>query len=97
MNDTKTLPRPAPNVVTRMIGAEFVAVPTVRRTSELGAIFTMGPVAARLWELLGGVETFEELLDTLESEYDVDRDRLSADVHSFLADSVAEGLLEAAL
>jgi hypothetical protein len=71
------------NVVCRQVGAESILVPIRNHVGDLGAIFVLTPVAARIWSLLDGVSV-DAIVDTLCSEFDVDRDTASADVTELL-------------
>lgn len=50
--------------------------------------------ASALWELLERGATREELADRLVAEFDIERDRASSDVDSFLEELRVAGLLD---
>ncbi len=47
----------------------------------------------RIWELVQAPRTIGGILDVIADEYDVERDRLEADVNALLADLHARGLI----
>lgn len=47
----------------------------------------------RIWELVQTPRTVEEILTAMADEYDVDRDRLEADLNALLADLHSRGLI----
>jgi len=72
-------------VVCREVGGESILVPIRNRVGDLESIFVLSPVAARIWALLDRPVAFDEIVDTLCTEFDVDRDTASADVNELLA------------
>jgi coenzyme PQQ synthesis protein D (PqqD) len=61
-----------------------------------GVYYGLDPTGARIWNLLRGPSTFEELCDTLAGVYDVDRSTLESDVRTFIRDLADQGLVEIA-
>lgn len=92
--DPIPLPRPSRRVAARRVGSQTVLVPTARTASEVGAVYTLNEVAARIWELLPAARCVDEIVDALLAEYEADRLILRADVLEFLADGIAAGVLE---
>jgi hypothetical protein len=72
-------------VVCREVGGESILVPIRNRVGDLESIFVLSPVAARIWAMLDRPIPFDEIVDTLCTEFDVDRDTASADVDELLA------------
>src|SRR3954451_11718287 len=72
-------------VVCREVGGESILVPIRNRVGDLESIFVLSPVAARIWALLDRPIPFDELVDTLCTEFEADRDTASADVDELLA------------
>ncbi|HEX8169051.1 MAG TPA: PqqD family protein [Thermoanaerobaculia bacterium] len=84
--------RRSTEVVCRQVGAESILVPVRHNVGNLDYVYTLSPVAARVWSLLDGPRSVEALVEAICAEYEVDRDTASADVTALLAD-----LSEAAL
>ena len=72
-------------VVCREVGGESILVPIRNRVGDLESIFVLSPVAARIWALLDRPIPFDEIVDTLCTEFEVDRDTAAADVNELLA------------
>ena len=89
-----SLPRPSGRLAARRVGSQLVLVPTARRVEEVGAVYTLNEVAARIWELLPRCNSVDDLVEAVLAEYETDREELRADVLGFLAEGIAEGLLE---
>ena len=66
----------------------------VMMSVDAGKYYNLGRVGGRIWELLERPATLEQLVDALTLEYDVDREVCAAQVRSFLAQLLAEKLLE---
>jgi len=61
-----------------------------------GVYFGLDPVGARVWSLLQKPVTLAEICDTLTQEYDVERDRLEADLRELISDLTEHGLVQIA-
>lgn len=55
--------------------------------------YALDEIGLRFWQVLLEVNTLEDALDTLETEYDVDRNTLSRDLTEFASKLHAKGLL----
>jgi hypothetical protein len=63
-------------------------------SSESEVYFGVNPVGALIWELMPSVGTVEELVAALSARFsDVGPDRIERDVHAFIADLRANGLV----
>ena len=56
--------------------------------------FGLDAIGTRIWALLGEGRCAEEIVAVLLDEYDVDRERLAADVHELLGALLDAGLIE---
>jgi hypothetical protein len=52
-----------PDMVSRLIGDEFILVPIRRNVADLESVFTLGGTGVRIWELIDGKLTVGELLE----------------------------------
>jgi hypothetical protein len=84
---TRTL-KPHPDVVFRRLENRMVLVHM--RTNQ---VFELNRTGARVWELLQGGVSGEQLLMTLAGEFDVDEDQLREEVDTILSELAAERLL----
>ena len=71
-------------MVSRSIDGERILVPIRSHAADLDSIFTLNDVAARVWDLIDGARSVDEIAETIRREYDVDHERASTDVASFL-------------
>ncbi|MFZ2491259.1 MAG: PqqD family protein [Thermoanaerobaculia bacterium] len=85
--------RPAVDVVCRRIGDESILVPVRHNVGNLDSVFTLSPIAVRIWEMLDGTKTAAEIAEALTGEYDVDRGTALADVNELLGSLLAAELI----
>ena len=71
-------------IVTRKIGNELILVPIRQNVGDLQCIYTLNEVASRIWQLIDGVRTVEEIASVLTQEYEVQAQEAEADVVDFL-------------
>ena len=81
--------RKSSNLLTQEIDGEVVIL-----NLDTEVYFALEGVGLRIWELMDEEATFSGILDRLESEYDVERARLQADVEAFVAALVGKGLIQ---
>lgn len=86
LTDATTLRR-NPDAVWRSFGEETAVL-----APASNAVHTLNAVAARCWELSDG-RTLAAILDAIEAEFDVERERLEADVRAFVEQLVERGLV----
>lgn len=84
--DGKSVYRRSEDVVSRHVGREAVLVPVRAHAGALDFIYTLSPVAARIWSLLDGEHTVEEITAEICAEFDVDSARALADLEELLVD-----------
>ena len=93
MSEAKKVYRKDSDVVARKIADEFILVP-VRRDAEAGAyIYTLNPVAARIWGLLDGKRGIAEIVETIVQGYEVEPPQAEEDLVNFLGQLEAIGLI----
>lgn len=59
-----------------------------------GIYFGLDPVGARIWSVLQSSVTFGQIRDTMLDEYEVDPERLEADLRTLISDLAEHGLIE---
>ncbi|MFC1948009.1 PqqD family protein [Chloroflexota bacterium] len=74
------------NIVTREVAGEMVLVPILKGVSDLAEIYTMDKVGARIWELIDGVVTVEQITNIITTQYRVTQEQAEADILEFLAE-----------
>ena len=60
--------------VLRNVGREAVLVPIRNRVGDLDSVFTLTPVAARIWGLIDGRTAVDAIAACICDEYDVTKD-----------------------
>ena len=85
--------RRTPDVVCRSVGAESILVPIRNNVGNLDFVYTLSPVASRIWSLLDGVRTADGILDEICVEYDVDRETAQADMAALMHDLAGVSLV----
>ncbi|MBI4230879.1 MAG: PqqD family protein [Planctomycetes bacterium] len=93
MTAPSTVYRRSDNVVSRRILDEVVLVPIYQELADDQAIFTLNEIGARIWDLVDGRRTVEEIRRTLLEEYDVGPERLDADLSRVFAQLLEIGAL----
>jgi len=78
--------RKSPDLVFRQIAGEFVLVPIRHDVADLEAVYTLGGVGARIWELLDGDRDGYAILGQIVQEYDITLDEARSDLVEFLGE-----------
>ena len=81
--------KPREGVIAKMVGSEMVLLDYDR-----GIYYGLNGVGARVWQLLAGGATRDEVIARLTDEYDVARATLEADVAALLRDLQAKELVD---
>jgi len=74
------------DMVFRQIAGEFVLVPIRHDVADLEAVYTLGGVGARIWELLDGERDGYAILGQIVQEYDIALDEAKSDLVEFLGE-----------
>jgi hypothetical protein len=85
--------RRSSDVVCREVGAESSLVPIRHNVGNLDFVYTLSPVAARVWSLLDGTRTVDDIVGELCNEFDVDSATAAPDVETLLADLAGASLV----
>ncbi|HYC87730.1 MAG TPA: PqqD family protein [Thermoanaerobaculia bacterium] len=91
--DGRSVFRRSDDVVCRAVGRESILVPIRNNVGNLDFVYTLSPVAARIWSLLDGVRTADEVAEAIMAEYEVDRDTVMADLAELVSDLAGVSLL----
>jgi hypothetical protein len=83
--DTAEIPT---QVMTRDMGDETVILDLAS-----GTYFSLNPIGTRFWQLAREGRTLDQMCDAMEGEYEVERDRLVADLQQLAGELVGRGLL----
>jgi len=80
-----------PNMVDRKIANEMVLVPIRNNVGDLACIYNLNEIGSRIWELIDGVTTVEQMRDKIVEEYEVTPEQAEADIIEFLEHLEQEG------
>ncbi len=75
----------ADSIVFRKIAHESILVPIKCRAGEAEQIYTLNEVGARIWELVDGERTVEQIRDIIVEEYEVSAREAEKDLIELLA------------
>jgi hypothetical protein len=76
--------------VLREIAGEYIIIPTGKTALEFNGLITVNEIGMELWKMLQNDVTFEDLLNGIMEEYDVDEDVAKEDIQDFL-DKLSNG------
>jgi hypothetical protein len=80
--------RPAPHIIVREVGDEFVMLDL-----ERGVYYGLQDVAARIWRSLASGQSIAETVDAVLDEYEVDRTQLEQDLTRLVEELREAGLV----
>ncbi len=72
------------NLILKEMGTEYVVVPVGEGLLDFQVMLTLNDTGAFLWNALKEETTFDNLVDTLTKEYDVDKETAKKDIKEFL-------------
>jgi len=81
------------NMVTRKIAGQLILVPVRSHVGDLSYIYNMNKVGSRIWELLDGQRSAEDIARTIVEEYEVDLERALKDTLVFLEQMAEQSLI----
>jgi hypothetical protein len=76
--------RKSDSFVYRDIAGEAVLVPIRSSTADLDNLYVLNDVASRIWELLDGQRSLEQIVGSICDEYDVCSEVAKADTVEFI-------------
>lgn len=81
------------NFVLREIAGDYVIIPTGKTVLEFNGLITVNVVGASIWKILQNDVSFEELVQGILEEYDVEESVAREDIQEFLDKMIASGVL----
>ena len=78
--DSTKYPTPHPQVAARVVDGSALIV-----LADSGEVNVLNPVGTRMWELMDGTRTVQEIADTICDEYDVTSQQSLADVEELVS------------
>ena len=77
--------------VTRCVAGETLVVP-VRGIGDLACLYSFNGTGSAIWEALEKPESFKDLCDSIDSRYDIGREKTEEDVALLVRDICLLGL-----
>ncbi len=93
MIDSTLVYRQSAEVVARQVSAEWILVPIRQNAASLEHVYTLDAVAARIWALIDGERTIDDIVTCICDEFDVVRGTAIEDVSTLLSDLEGERLV----
>jgi len=85
--------RKTDSIISRKIDDEFILVPIRHDVGELSSIYTLNEVAARIWELIDGQSTGEDIREKIVEEYEVESRTAEEDIRYYLTQMETHGFI----
>ena len=81
--------------VLREIAGDYIIIPTGKTVFDFNGLITLNEVGVSLWKMLQNEVTFDDLLQGILDEYDVEPAVAREDIQEFLNQLVSGGIMEA--
>jgi hypothetical protein len=75
---------PKDSLVSRQIVNEIIIVPVKKRAKDVDNIYSINDTGARVWELMDGKRSLEQIVAQITKEYDVDKTVAEQDALEFV-------------
>lgn len=72
-------------MVAREIANEMILVPIRHNVGDLQCMYTLNGVGKRIWQLINGGSTIDDIVTVLTQEYEVEAEQAESDVIEFLS------------
>ncbi len=69
-----------PNIVTRLIAGEMILVPIRKHVGEMDFIYTLNETAARVWALIDGDRSLDQICQQIVAEFDINPEQAKNDL-----------------
>lgn len=79
--------------VLREIAGDYIIIPTGKTVLEFNGLITVNEVGVSLWKMLQEEVTFDDLVEGILKEYDVDEEIAREDIREFLDRIIESGIL----
>jgi hypothetical protein len=81
------------SVVSRVIAGETLIVPVRKGVGDLASIYSLNEVASSIWQAIAQPRSKDEIVETIERDFEADRAMLETDVEDFLSEMSSAGLV----
>ena len=79
--------------VLREIAGDYIIIPTGKTVLEFNGLVTVNEVGVSLWKMLQNEVTFDDLVNGILEEYDVEEAVAREDIREFLDRIIESGIL----
>ena len=79
--------------VLREIAGDYIIIPTGKTALEFNGLITVNEVGVTIWNMLQEEVTFDQLVQGILDEYDVEEDVAREDIQEFLDALAKDGIL----
>ena len=79
--------------VLREIAGDYIIIPTGKTVLEFNGLITVNDVGVDIWNMLQEEVTFEDLVQGILAEYDVEEEVAREDIQEFLDTLIQGGIL----
>ena len=74
------------NIVSREIDDEVILLPIFRTSEEINCIYTLNNVASRVWKMIDGKRTVNQIKKLILKEFDTDNKEVDKELAKLLKD-----------
>ena len=86
--DLNTIPRPNPDIISRVIDNEAVLV-----MPKQGKVKVLNEVGAAIWELIDGQRNIQHINEEICNQFEIDPTIANADIHRFIVDLIERDIV----
>ena len=79
--------------ILREIADEYLLIPTGKTTETFNGMITLSETAAFIYEHLEEANSFDELIDIITKEYDIDKQTAANDAYQFITHMLSQGMI----
>jgi len=89
----KRILKKADNVIARNIADETLLVPIRGKLVDMQKLYALDATSKLIWSLIDGENSFDDILDSVVAEFDVDTERAESDLQEFVDRMRGEGII----
>lgn len=80
--------------ILREVADEYILIPTGKTTEEFNGMITLSETAAFIYEHIEEAKTFEDLIEMITNEYEVDKQTALQDAYVFINHMLQNRMIE---
>lgn len=80
--------------ISRTIAGETVLVPSEETAHDFNGMISLTDTAAFIWEHIEEATDFNQLVDMILNEYEIDRETATADASNFIMQLLQHGMIQ---